>query len=375
MAVFLPRRCTLKLLAFTAAFSFLSFLVALRTAFHVESSQQQQQQQADLTPLGDAVLLTDLLRAESPHRGKVKDVFRTCANELTFQGRVDENKTDVLLNCFLGALKSAQYSQTVPALPDPVREFLSLPIVNPHNPDFLIDSSGACAQRAVETLFVSPSAPEYFERRQAVRSSNRGLYVKDKHNNAALLFFVGLPSEDPTGKVLEEIRTESTTYGDIVLVRFEDKYKNILQKALAMLRWAIDFCPNAEHVIRTDDDVNVTVTDLISVMRRVHKQNANFVIGKRMVNDVPARSNNKWHLSEEEYPETTFPPYVLGGLIGYPLTTVRLLYEATLRLKSIWLDDVYVTGLCARKLNIPVLEDERFVFQHQLKKGDFEEQT
>ena len=138
-----------------------------------------------------------------------------------------------------------------------------------------------------------------------------------------------------------------------------------------MLRWSIDFCPSATYIIRTDDDVNVTATDLISVMENKHKLYPNFIIGDRKIDDVPARSNNKWHLSVEEYPDKKFPPYVLGGLIGYPMTTVRMLYEATLRLKSIWLDDVYITGLCSSKLNIPILEDKKFVFQHKTKAGDF----
>ena len=90
-----------------------------------------------------------------------------------------------------------------------------------------------------------------------VRKSNRGQYVKNRNNNSTLLFFVGLPKDDiQSNWIIEHVKKESETYGDIVLINFEDKYKNILRKALAMLRWAIDFCPNAEHVIRTDDDVN-----------------------------------------------------------------------------------------------------------------------
>ena len=332
-------------------------------------------QQPDKMVMADNGILASLLLPESQHRLKVRTVFRNCASNLNLNGALRVRSFDSLIDCFIGALKSAQYnSRGTYESPDPVQKFLSLPVINPHNPEFFIHSSNSCAGKNVNTLFVVPSAPDYFDKRQKVRKSDRGQYVRNRYNNATLLFFVGLPKDNVQSNwITEAIKRESEKYGDIVLINLEDTYTNILQKTLAILHWAIDVCPNAAQVIRTDDDVNVTVTDLVETMNRVHKVHTNFILGQKIINDVPARSNNKWHLSEQEYPYSTFPPYVLGGLIGYPMSTVRLLYEATLRLKRIWLDDVYVTGLCSKKLNISVLEDKKFVFEHHTKEGDFDD--
>ena len=73
---------------------------------------------------------------------------------------------------------------------------------------------------------------------------------------------------------------------------------------------------------------------------------------------------DKYVVPYEDYPFPKWPPYALGGLLGYPLKTVRLLYEASLRVKTVWLDDVYITGICARFVNVTLVHDSNFVFDH-----------
>ena len=77
-------------------------------------------------------------------------------------------------------------------------------------------------------------------------------------------------------------------------------------------------------------------------------------------NLVERDNRSKYFVSEEEFPAKTFPTFALGGLLGYPLKTVILLYEAALRVETLWLDDVYITGLCARRINATVLDDSIF---------------
>ena len=55
---------------------------------------------------------------------------------------------------------------------------------------------------------------------------------------------------------------------------------------------------------------------------------------------------------------------MLGGLLGYPACTVTLLYQATLRVKAVWLDDVYVTALCAREVGAELVVDDDFSAMH-----------
>jgi len=62
------------------------------------------------------------------------------------------------------------------------------------------------------------------------------------------------------------------------------------------------------------------------------------------------RTCKKWCVSENEFPGRTYPQYCAG--IGYIISSplVPLLYNASHYTPFFWIDDVYVTGLLAKKL-------------------------
>ena len=64
---------------------------------------------------------------------------------------------------------------------------------------------------------------------------------------------------------------EVEKYGDIVQENFTDIYSNIRLKAVSMLRWAASYCPTATYVIRTDDDVVVSVNSILKSIQVTHK--------------------------------------------------------------------------------------------------------
>ncbi|CAL1538682.1 unnamed protein product [Lymnaea stagnalis] len=242
--------------------------------------------------------------------------------------------------------------------------FLSQPILDTYVASYTHNPRNACAAGATEVLVVVPSAPGNFENRVKVRKGGRGEYVGNPENKARLLFFVGNPANNQS--VQAKLDEESKQYGDIVQENFDDVYKNIRLKAMSMLRWAITFCARAKYVIRTDDDVRVDMTTLVSVLRRKRELYENFIVGDRKDNWEAVRNNNsKYYLSPEDYPSPTLPPFALGGLLGYPMSSVSLLYQAALRTRPIWLDDVFITGICAPKVNVPLLRDKDFVFKHR----------
>ncbi|CAL1538674.1 unnamed protein product [Lymnaea stagnalis] len=244
--------------------------------------------------------------------------------------------------------------------------FLSQPVVNDHNFEFIRNPIDACAGSAPpEVLFVIPSAPGNSEKRDRVRKGALGAYAREPSNNATVLFFTGTPdcSED-WALQQAHIDDEFHLHGDIVQENFPDVYRNIRLKAVSMLRWAVTYCKHAKYVIRTDDDVVVNVKQIVSVVRQKHRDHLEFVIGVVKDDWKPARNKGKYHMSVEEYPDPLYPPFALGGLLGYPLTSVALLYQAALRVKPIWLDDVYITGICASKVGVTLLRDPNFKFTH-----------
>ncbi|CAL1538677.1 unnamed protein product [Lymnaea stagnalis] len=247
-----------------------------------------------------------------------------------------------------------------------VISFLLQPITNEHNFQYVHNPSHACAHGKTDVLFVVPSAPDNFDNRIKTRTGKKGEYVGHKGHNAKMVFFLGLPASEKGAKIQTLIDIEAGLYGDIVQETFEDVYANIRHKSVSMLKWASTFCQQATYVIRTDDDVMVDIPKVYAVMRRKHQQFTDFIVGDRKDNWEPVReTDSKYYLSEQEYAPSTLPPFALGGLLGFPISTVSLLYQAALRTKPIWLDDVYITGMCARNVDVPLLKDKDFKFKHR----------
>ncbi|KAK6959327.1 lactosylceramide -n-acetyl-beta-d-glucosaminyltransferase [Biomphalaria glabrata] len=245
-----------------------------------------------------------------------------------------------------------------------VIRFLSQPIINDHNFSYIHNPKETCARRDIDVLFVVPSAPEYFSRRERNRKGGLYQFTLDRNNKARLLFFIGKPEKD-SANVQAKIDEEIALYGDIVQENFNDIYKNIRLKAVSMLRWASTFCEKVKFVIRADDDIDFNIVNALQVMEEKRAFYTDFILGVRKDDYKPEREvTNKWYLSTNEYPSTHLPPFALGALLGYPLSTVTLLYQAALRVEPIWLDDVFITGICAPKVGIPVFKHPKFDFIH-----------
>ncbi len=68
-------------------------------------------------------------------------------------------------------------------------------------------------------------------------------------------------------------------------------------------------------------------------------------------NQGPRRDkSDKWYVSREEYPDDTYPPWCEGFAYITKPTLTRKLYQASLRVKYYWIDDVYVTGILMQKI-------------------------
>ena len=250
-----------------------------------------------------------------------------------------------------------------------VENLMTQPIINPHFYGYVHNPRDICSSdKQVDILFVVPSAPENVWKRRKVRKFHQGLYRQLRHyRNTAVLFFLGIPDSSKPESALAQalVCAEVRKYGDIVQENFTDIYHNIRLKAVSMLRWASSYCPKATYVIRTDDDVLISTNSIIKSIQKIGVYYDNFIVGdvKKRWNPIRLHSN-KYYVSMEEYSNNTYPPFAVGGLLGYPSKTVRLLYEASLRVRPLWLDDVYITGICAIEVGAVLLKDAPFRFRH-----------
>lgn len=274
-------------------------------------------------------------------------------------------------------------------LPPSVEEFLKKPVINPHPYGFYHNSEDRCRREQTQVLVVIPSAPDNFLRRQLVRQSAVYNYAKRDSSSPSshrvrvtVLFFLGFPRfvGTSTYEVQSLVNQEARQFGDLVQSEFKDVYRNIRLKAQCMLKWAATYCYNASYVIRLDDDVSVDPDLIIEAIYRIGAQHDNFVLGGEVKTGMKVIRNktsssdggdykydkytDKYAVSFEEYSFSIWPPFALGGLLGYPIKSVRLLYEASLRVQAVWLDDVYITGICAQHVDVALLQDRGFVFKH-----------
>ncbi|KAH9490057.1 Beta-1,3-galactosyltransferase 2 [Bulinus truncatus] len=225
-----------------------------------------------------------------------------------------------------------------------------------------ISPNVTCLNRDVTLVIGVPSSRDHFEARKTVRKT-WGAISKDPSAHVILLFFIGFETllHSPIQQMVE---SEAKEFGDIMQDDYIDTYRNLSLKTLSILKWVAEQCPKSQFVLKADDDMYINVPVLIDHLKK-HAQsngpNATFVLGQASRNGEPIRDkNSKWYASFKEYNETRYPTFAFGPSYSMTTSAAGLLYEASKALPYFYLEDVYVTGLCARKAGVPVLHSGLF---------------
>uniref|UniRef100_A0A8C2WGG1 Hexosyltransferase n=1 Tax=Cyclopterus lumpus TaxID=8103 RepID=A0A8C2WGG1_CYCLU len=146
------------------------------------------------------------------------------------------------------------------------------------------------------------------------------------------------------------LEEESRTRGDIIQVNFQDSYQNLTIKTMMMMNWLATHCPNASYVMKVDADSFVNIFYLLGRLRS--SPGRGFITGSVISDGRPRRDmRSKWRVSEELYPDSSFPPYVSGAGYVFSGDLAPRISWASRFVKVIPLEDVYV-GLCLRVLGV-----------------------
>ncbi|XP_078582023.1 beta-1,3-galactosyltransferase 5-like [Branchiostoma floridae x Branchiostoma japonicum] len=228
------------------------------------------------------------------------------------------------------------------------------PVINPHPYTFTINNPGKCAGSDVFLLVIVTSSPDNHAQRFAIRQT-WGNETNVPGTVIKTVFAVGKPGNASTQRGLEY---ENKVYKDIIQEDFVDSYKNLTLKTVMCMKWASEFCPYAKFVMKADDDAFVNIFNLVRLLRS--KMPKEFVTGHVYTEAKPDRRPEKrWYLSEEEYPRETFPKYPCGFVYVMSYDVTGLIYEVSLTLKYLFLEDVFL-GLCLERLNLQPAHDGRF---------------
>ena len=169
-----------------------------------------------------------------------------------------------------------------------------------------------------------------------------------------------LSSDSPEAQ--SAIDEESRLHHDIIQGNFPDTYRNLVIKEAVSLQWSMMYCPQAEFVMKTDDDLFVQPWLLASLLpshrpssldssSKIQFQKENFVICylQKAGANVHRDPTDKWFVSNTAFSPDQYPQYCRGGARVYTRTAVIRLLAASAKdwNQFIPIEDVYWGGIVA----------------------------
>lgn len=83
---------------------------------------------------------------------------------------------------------------------------------------------------------------------------------------------------------------------------------------------------------------------------------------------VNRNKTSKWYVSYEEYPEEKFPVYCSGFFLLMSGASVKALNRQALLEKFFWIDDIWLTGIVARKAFVEIYMRKNWIYQADVEK-------
>lgn len=202
-------------------------------------------------------------------------------------------------------------------------------------------------------VLMVPVAPHNVAARDAIRQTwgNNSL-VQGKV--VLTLFMLGLSSGADVEQLQERLKQENLQHHDLIQSDFRDTYLNLTIKTMVIMDWLATRCPTAAYAMKIDSDMFLNIDNLLIMLQKPGIPKTNYLTGMLMWNRPVVRSkNSKWYVSEELYPDSTYPTYTLG--MGYVFSNdlPGKYVEISKSIKPFNIEDAYI-GMCMKKLGLEV---------------------
>ena len=211
---------------------------------------------------------------------------------------------------------------------------------------YAIHPGNICKQSTFLVIAVI-SQPGGIRVRQAIRNTWGSLAAKE--HGVHFFFVLGRIKDDV---VQNRLTAEAEEFQDILQSnQFVDAYQTSTVKTLSLFQWCAGFCAMSRYVLRVDDDVWLNVPDFL----RFLQQNLNnsralgYIVRGAVVNRIPG---HKHYVPREEYMPDEYPAYLSGAIFAVPTTYLPALISESHVHNSIFLDDVFVTGILMPAINL-----------------------
>ncbi|KAK3102181.1 hypothetical protein FSP39_009415 [Pinctada imbricata] len=157
-------------------------------------------------------------------------------------------------------------------------------------------------------------------------------------------------------KVMNKVKLEHDHYGDIVQEDFMDSYRNLTYKGICALKWISTYCKKATFALKTDDDILVNIFKINDHIRHVITKSygtKDLILCNQWVRMKVLRDKkSKWYIPKDDFGLDYFPPYCSGSAFILSADVIRRMYEASFDTPFFWVDDYYITGALAKKINV-----------------------
>ncbi|XP_031830401.1 beta-1,3-galactosyltransferase brn [Nomia melanderi] len=136
-----------------------------------------------------------------------------------------------------------------------------------YNYTFVINNKQKCIDPAYNNyrvVYIVKSAIEHFERRLAIRNS-WGFEKRFFDVPSKTIFMLGVHLHD--SELQAKVETEAMKYKDIVQANFTDSYYNNSIKTMMAFKWLVKYCSNSKFYMFVDDDIYVSVKNVLRFIR------------------------------------------------------------------------------------------------------------
>nr|XP_023662278.1 beta-1,3-galactosyltransferase 2 [Paramormyrops kingsleyae] len=229
---------------------------------------------------------------------------------------------------------------------------------------YIINEPDKCLDRKPFLVLLIAAEPGQTDARNAIRQTWGNDSVASGLDFVRL-FLLGL-GKNRNSYQQRSIEEESRQHHDIIQQEYMDTYYNLTIKTLMGMNWVATHCPHTAYVMKTDSDMFVNTDYLVhKLLKPDLPPKQNYFTGYLMRGYAPNRNkDSKWYMPPELYPSERYPVFCSGTGYVFSGDLAQKIYRASLSIRRLHLEDVYV-GICLAKLRIdPVPPPNEFVFNH-----------
>ncbi|KAJ6633850.1 Beta-1,3-galactosyltransferase 5, partial [Pseudolycoriella hygida] len=235
------------------------------------------------------------------------------------------------------------------------------------------------------------SAREHFLQRNLIRQTYGA--VKSYNNVTILGVVFMLGSSDRNGEQITDVaklNAETVEFGDIIIGDFITFFiftaipttlqlplklnlslepsENLSRKAIMAVEWITTYCPEAQLVIKTDDDVVLNIfrlTEELNALSPIDSTSPNFRCRLDVNEKTITNLGSQFYVAPGTFKNDIFPDHCQGLGWVAPMNVIVRIAEEIKRSFVGWVlthEDVFITSIVPAKVNEKSSENERIQY-------------